>query len=117
MSKRSVKIEASSLYESLTPGMRDVTSAIERALEENISPSSTPLELAMASALEICKMYGGTSIYVTRVSLLKKRVRDEHIYSDYSNGVPIKSLVKKYRIASPTIYDIIESYRSKTRLK
>ncbi|SDI84014.1 Transcriptional regulator, Middle operon regulator (Mor) family [Pseudomonas flavescens] len=70
-------------------------------------------ELARAVVFAICDTMGGSVIYLPRGDALKKAVRDASIFRDWrEHNIQPMELVRKYRLASPTIYDIIARQRA-----
>lgn len=70
-------------------------------------------ELARSVVFAICDTMGGSVIYLPRGDALKKAMRDAAIFREWrEHNVQPPELVRKYRLASPTIYDIIARQRA-----
>ncbi|MFJ2712214.1 Mor transcription activator family protein [Pseudomonas sp. NPDC087346] len=74
-------------------------------------PDGVP-EIARAVVFAICNTMGGAVVYLPRGDSLKKAMRDAAIYRDWRDlNIQPTDLVRKYGLASPTIYDIIARQR------
>ncbi|WP_397458189.1 Mor transcription activator family protein [Pseudomonas asplenii] len=97
-------------WEGTLKEMVDVAEAGLRPLVKN--PDVVP-EMARAVVFAICDTMGGAVVYLPRGDALKKAMRDASIFSDWRDrNIQPPELVRKYRLASPTIYDIIQRQRA-----
>lgn len=70
-------------------------------------------EFARAVVFAICDTMGGSVVYLPRGDALKKAMRDAAIYRDWhERNIPPTDLVRRYKLASPTIYEIISRQRA-----
>lgn len=111
------KAELPKLHEQLPQSMSDMACKISLMLEAEIKNNVSPIELAIKAVIEICELYGGTALYVPRVSALKRKARDDSLFADYRSGMGIKEIIKKYKMSSQAVYDIIRKHRIQTRLQ
>lgn len=75
-------------------------------------PDDVP-EIARSVVFAICDTMGGAVFYLPRGDALKKAMRNAAIFRDWHdrNAQP-SELVRKYKLASPTIYEIIARQRA-----
>lgn len=70
-------------------------------------------EISRAVVFAICDVMGGSVVYLPRGDALKKAMRDASIFRDWRDkNMHPSELVRKYRLASPTVYDIIARQRA-----
>jgi len=70
-------------------------------------------EIARSVVFAICDTMGGAVVYLPRGDGLKKAMRDAAIFRDWRDrNIQPPELVRKYKLASPTIYDIIHRQRA-----
>lgn len=70
-------------------------------------------EIARRVIFVICNVMGGSVVYLPRGEALKKAMRDAAIFRDWrDSNIQPAELVRKYHLASPTIYDIIKRQRA-----
>lgn len=93
--------------------LREMVEIAESKLVAEMGPDSTAAELARHVVFAICSAMGGSVIYMPRGDALKRAMRDAEIYRDWmDNGTKIHILMRKYNLATPTIYDIINKQRA-----
>ncbi|WP_265535386.1 Mor transcription activator family protein [Pseudomonas saponiphila] len=84
--------------------------------ELNTKLHSTPEvvpEIARSVVFAICDTMGGSVIYLPRGDALKKAMRDAAIFRAWrDHNAPISTLVRRYKLASQTIYEIIARQRA-----
>lgn len=70
-------------------------------------------EIARSVVFAICDTMGGAVVYLPRGDALKKAMRDAAIFQDWhDSNIQPPELVRKYKLASPTIYEIIARQRA-----
>lgn len=85
----------------------------EIALRGKLGDSIDVSDLARHVVLALCETMGGSVMYLPRGSALKRAMRDAAIYHDWrENNISPTALVRKYRLASQTIYEIIARQRA-----
>lgn len=96
--------------------LREMVEIAEAKLVAEMRPTSTPPELARHVVFAICSAMGGSVIYLPRGDALKRAMRDAAIFREWmDNGAKIPDLVRKYRLANQTVYDIIRTQRALRR--
>lgn len=93
--------------------LKEMVEIAETELRSRVKDAAEVPELARAVVFAICDTMGGSVIYLPRGDALKKAIRDAAIFRDWrENNIQPVDLVRKYRLASPTIYDIIARQRA-----
>lgn len=64
------------------------------------------------NTLKITKTYGGENIYVPKCEKSAFRTRDRDIYSQFLDGVSLKTLARRHGLAEKTIRDIVRNMES-----
>ena len=100
----------------LTHSMIEMIEIIEHAIDSEMDRDASPAHLANASVVALCRVLGGTSVYLPRAAALKKKVRNAALFKDFMAGMSTREISKKYKICSQTVYDIIGQERSSARL-
>lgn len=100
----------------LTQSMIEMIEIIEHAIDLEMEKDASPAALANASVVALCRVLGGTAVYLPRATALKKMERDRQIFKDYRDGMTIPDILKKHKISSQTFYSIIRAQRSSARL-
>ncbi|AZE10198.1 hypothetical protein C4K10_1908 [Pseudomonas chlororaphis subsp. aureofaciens] len=89
--------------------VRVAEAELRKALEDD--PRST--ELAQLVIYSVCEHLGGGVMYLPNGARLKRAMRDADLYKDWRDkGIKPADLVGKYKISSPTVYDIITRQRA-----
>lgn len=93
--------------------LKEMVEIAEAKLLVEMKPTSTAQELARHVVFAICSTMGGGVIYLPRGDALKRAMRDTSIYRDWrDNGIQPMDLVRKYKLANQTIYEIIARQRA-----
>lgn len=93
--------------------LKEMVEIAEAALRKRLGDDPQVPELARHVVFGICDTMGGMPIYLPRGELLKKALRDAALYHDWQQGgLSPAVLVRKYRLASQTVYDIIARQRA-----
>ncbi|AJO77505.1 Mor transcription activator family protein [Pseudomonas sp. MRSN 12121] len=93
--------------------LREMVEIAEAKLATEMGPASTAPELARHVVFAICSTMGGGVIYLPRGDALKRAMRDAAIFREWRDeSAPIPDLVRKYDLASQTIYEIIRRQRA-----
>ncbi|GMQ61184.1 MULTISPECIES: Mor transcription activator family protein [Vallitalea] len=71
--------------------------------------------IGLDNLLELCKIYGGDSIYVNKLDELLKVVRDRKIKKEY-NRYNLKEVAKKYNLTTKRIKQIVSDNSIKQQL-
>jgi len=91
----------------------DMVRIAEVELRKALSDDPRSLELAQLVILAVCNHLGGAAMYIPKGAPLKRAIRDAALYRDWCDGgVKPADLVRKYKIASQTVYDIIARQRA-----
>ena len=96
----------------LPKSMIEMLEIIEHSINKEMELDASPHHLAKSAVVAICDVMGGGMIYLPRGIALKKKLRSEALYSDFLIGIPHEELIRKYAIASQTVYDIITNERA-----
>ncbi|MDU9022148.1 transcriptional regulator [Pseudomonas corrugata] len=93
--------------------LKEMVEIAEAELRAKLGERTDVPEIARFVVFAICDVMGGSVVYLPRGEALKKAMRDASIFRDWrDNNVQPSELVRKYRLASPTIYDIIARQRA-----
>lgn len=93
--------------------LMEMVELAEHALREALGDQDNVPLLARQVVLRICETMGGEMIYVPRGERLRVAIRDAALFRDWRAGkASIPDLVRKYRLATPTVYDIIARQRA-----
>ncbi|WP_236199943.1 Mor transcription activator family protein [Pseudomonas pseudonitroreducens] len=93
--------------------LMEMVELAEHALREALGDQDNVPSLARQVVLRICETMGGEMIYVPRGERLRVAIRDAALFRDWRGGkTSIPELVRKYRLATPTVYDIIARQRA-----
>ena len=91
----------------------EMVELVEIALQAKLGNKVHVPELARHVVLALCETMGGSVMYLPRGSALKRAMRDAAIFHDWRvNNTNPTALVRKYRLASQTIYEIIARQRA-----
>lgn len=91
----------------LSKVMIEMIEVVEHSVNKEMDRDASPKHLARAAVIAVCSVMGGMSIYLPRGDALKKDLRDEALYEDYTKGLKHTELVRKYRVGSQHVYKII----------
>lgn len=64
--------------------------------------------------LEVCRSFGGTSLYIPKPDAFDRAVRDEHIRKEF-NGYNVKELAIKYGLTDTRIRSIVSDIATKIK--
>lgn len=64
--------------------------------------------LGKKDALRFCEFYGGDRLYVPKVANALRRMRNRKIIQDYTEGLTIKELVRKYRLCDRQVWNVLK---------
>jgi len=93
--------------------LKEMVEIAEAELRAKLGERTDVPEIARFVVFAICDVMGGSVVYLPRGEALKKAMRDASIFRDWrDNNIQPSDLVRKYRLASPTIYDIIARQRA-----
>lgn len=93
--------------------LKEMVEIAESELRAKLGERTDVPEIARYVVFAICDVMGGSVVYLPRGEALKKAMRDAAIFRDWrDNNIQPSDLVRKYRLASPTIYDIIARQRA-----
>jgi len=93
--------------------LKEMVDIAESELRAKLGERTDVPEIARFVVFAICDVMGGSVVYLPRGEALKKAMRDASIFRDWrDNNIQPPELVRKYRLASPTIYDIIARQRA-----
>ncbi|TWC21086.1 MULTISPECIES: Mor transcription activator family protein [Pseudomonas] len=93
--------------------LKEMVEIAEAELRAKLGERPDVPEIARFVVFAICDVMGGSVVYLPRGEALKKAMRDASIFRDWrDNNIQPSELVRKYRLASPTIYDIIARQRA-----
>ena len=93
--------------------LKEMVEIAEAELRVKLPERQDIPELARAVVFAICDTMGGSVLYLPRGESLKKAMRDAAIFRDWRDrNVQPADLVRKYRLSSPTVYDIIARQRA-----
>lgn len=93
--------------------LKEMVEIAESELRAKLGERTDVPEIARYVVFAICDVMGGSVVYLPRGEALKKAMRDASIFRDWrDNNIQPSELVRKYRLASPTIYDIIARQRA-----
>lgn len=96
----------------LPKSMIEMLEIIEHSINKEMEFDASPHHLAKSAVVAICDVMGGGMIYLPRGTALKKKLRSEALYADFLNGMTHEDLIRKYAVASQTVYDIITNERA-----
>ncbi|VVP60399.1 hypothetical protein PS900_06186 [Pseudomonas fluorescens] len=106
------KVERKKDLNPLPKSMIEMLEIIESSINKEMELDASPHHLAKSAVVAVCDVMGGCTIYLPRGTALKRKLRSEAIYSDFLNGMAHEELIRKYAIASQTVYDIITDERA-----
>ena len=93
--------------------LKEMVEIAEAELRAKLGERTDVPEIARFVVFAICDVMGGSVVYLPRGEALKKAMRDASIFRDWrDNNIQPSDLVRKYRLVSPTIYDIIARQRA-----
>lgn len=93
--------------------LKEMVEIAEAELRSKLGDQTEVPEIARCVVFAICDVMGGSVFYLPRGSALKKAMRDAAIFRDWrENNIQAPELVRKYRLASQTIYDVIARQRA-----
>lgn len=94
--------------------LKEMVEIAEAELREKLrdTPDLVP-EIARSVVFAICDTMGGAVFYLPRGDALKKAMRDAAIFREWHDrNIQPPELVRRYKLASQTIYDIIARQRA-----
>lgn len=93
--------------------IKEMVEIAEAKLRGELGDIPSVPSLARHVVFGLCDTLGGSVVYLPRGAALKRAMRDAAIYRDWRDGgeQPV-NLVRKYRLANQTIYDIIARQRA-----
>lgn len=97
---------------SLPKSMVEMLEIVEHSINKEMDLDASPHHLAKSVVIAVCDVMGGGMIYLPRGAALKKKLRNEALYSDYLSGVKHEELIRKYAISSQAVYGIITDERA-----
>lgn len=93
--------------------LKEMVEIAEAKIKTELREGVTPVELARHVILGISEAMGGGMIYLPRGDAVKRALRDAAIFEDWrERNIQPVDLVRKYRLANQTIYDIIAKQRA-----
>lgn len=91
----------------------DMVRVAEAELRKALNDDPRSTELAQLVIYTVCEHLGGGVMYLPSGARLKRAMRDADLYKDWrDHGIKPADLVGKYKISSPTVYDIIARQRA-----
>jgi len=87
--------------------LQDMHSAVRLAMRKQRMEDAVIDRVAEAVVMQLCDTLGGQIIYLPRGVVIHRALRDARIYADSCRGMKPHELVRRYRLALQTIYDII----------
>ena len=96
----------------LPKSMIEMLEIIEHSINREMDLDASPHHLARSAVIAVCDVMGGGMIYLPRGTALKKKLRCEALYADFLNGMTHEDLIRKYAMASQTVYGIITDERA-----
>lgn len=96
----------------LPKSMIEMLEIIEHSINKEMELDASPHHLAKSAVIAVCDVMGGGMIYLPRGTALKRKLRSEALCSDFLSGMAHEELIRKYAIASQTVYDIITDERA-----
>ena len=69
--------------------------------------------LGVENTIELAKEFGGTDFYIPSMKRLLKNHTVASIITDYSEGISVRELIKKYSYSQATIYSIVRGIQKK----
>ena len=100
---------------SVTPPLAVMIEIIEHAIDLEMEKDASPANLATTAVIALCRVLGGSTVYLPKNSALKKKARDDAVFKDYKGSMSIRDIVKKHRISSQAVYKIIERKRCSSK--
>lgn len=100
----------------LTRSMIEMIEIIEHAIDLEMEKDASPAHLANAAVIALCRVIGGTSIYLPKATALKNKIRNNGIFKDYRAGMSKQAICKKYKVCSQEFYKIVDRERTSSRL-
>lgn len=73
--------------------------------------------IGVESAAKLIRICGGFHVYVPKMKTITKSRRDKSIYNEFTNGISIKHLARKYSLSDNMIRKIIKAERDLRRDK
>lgn len=101
---------------SYTKSMIEMIEIIEHAIDVEMERDASPAHLANATVLALCKVLGGTAVYVPKAHAFKKALHHNQIFKDYRAGMSVREIAKKHKTCTQMIYDVIGLQRNTPRL-
>lgn len=93
--------------------IKEMVEIAEAELAQRLGDAELAAGLARYVVFAICNTMGGAVTYLPRGDSLKKALRDSALFRDWRhNGMDVHALIRKYDIASPTVYEIINRQRA-----
>jgi Mor family transcriptional regulator len=93
--------------------LKEMVEIAEAKLRSELGDVANVPSLARHVVFALCDTLGGSVVYLPRGDTLKRAMRDAAIFRDWRDGgKPPADLVRKYRLANQTIYDIIARQRA-----
>ncbi|QLG92293.1 hypothetical protein HZF02_10080 [Pseudomonas yamanorum] len=87
--------------------MLEMTGIIERCIDKEMEEDASPKHLAKSAVLAVCRVMGGSAVYIPYGVAVEKMLMHESLYKDHLDGMEHKELIKKYKTTSNTVYKII----------
>jgi len=72
--------------------------------------------IGIENTLKLASKLGGESLYLPRLTTIRRRIRDRQIQEGYT-GYNMRSLAKKYKISVRRVQQLVKDIRPKTRSK
>ncbi|MEZ1841617.1 Mor transcription activator family protein [Pseudomonas putida] len=99
-----------------TNSMIEMIEIIEHAIDVEMERDASPAHLANATVLALCRVLGGTAVYVPKAAAFKKSIRDKQMFKDFRAGMTVREIAKKHKTSTQLVYDIIGEQRNFPRL-
>jgi Mor family transcriptional regulator len=65
--------------------------------------------IGIESAQAISKVFGGTTVYIPKLSTLSIRMRNRQICEEYDAGVKVSQLSAKYDLSDRRVWSILKT--------
>lgn len=66
--------------------------------------------IGIENTITLCRLFGGTSLYIPKADLFNRHSRNMSILDDYKKGYTYNKLSKKYDLTVVMIRNIISSF-------